>query len=66
MTTETTYQLLDGKQTSNEIKEELAVEVAEIIKAGGTVPHLAAVLVGDDGASETYVNAKVKTGEKIG
>jgi len=66
MTTETTYQLLDGKQTSNDIKEELAIEVEKISKSGGTIPHLAAVLVGDDGASETYVNAKVKACEKIG
>jgi methylenetetrahydrofolate dehydrogenase (NADP+)/methenyltetrahydrofolate cyclohydrolase len=66
MSTETTYQLLDGKATSNSIKEELAIEVEEILKSGGTVPHLAAVLVGSDGASETYVNAKVKACEKIG
>lgn len=66
METDTTFKLLDGKQTSNDIKEELAVEVEKIIKAGGTIPHLAAVLVGDDGASETYVNAKVKACEKIG
>ena len=66
METETTYQLLDGKQTSNDIKEELAVEVEKIKSKGGTIPHLAAVLVGDNGASETYVNAKVKACEKIG
>ncbi|PCH94616.1 MAG: bifunctional 5,10-methylene-tetrahydrofolate dehydrogenase/5,10-methylene-tetrahydrofolate cyclohydrolase [Bacteroidetes bacterium] len=66
MTTETTYQLLDGKQTSNDIKEELAIEVEKLAKSGGTIPHLAAILVGDDGASETYVNAKVKACEKIG
>ena len=66
MSTETTYQLLDGKATSNSIKEELAIEVEEILKSSGTVPHLAAVLVGSDGASETYVNAKVKACEKIG
>ena len=66
MSTETAYQLLDGKATSNSIKEELAIEVEEILKSGGTVPHLAAVLVGSDGASETYVNAKVKACEKIG
>ena len=66
MSADTTYQLLDGKATSNSIKEELAIEVEEILKSGGTVPHLAAVLVGNDGASETYVNAKVKACEKIG
>lgn len=58
--------LLDGKATSNAIKEELAVEVEKIKAAGGRVPHLAAVLVGEDGASQTYVNAKVKACEKVG
>lgn len=58
--------LLDGKKTSNEIKEELAIEVAKIKAEGGKVPHLAAILVGDNGASITYVNAKVKACEKVG
>lgn len=58
--------ILDGKKTSNEIKEELAVQVSEIKKNGGKVPHLAAILVGDNGASITYVNAKVKACEKVG
>jgi methylenetetrahydrofolate dehydrogenase (NADP+)/methenyltetrahydrofolate cyclohydrolase len=62
----TTYQLLNGKQTSADIKDELAEEIEQINKEGGIVPHLAAILVGDDGASETYVNAKVKACEKIG
>lgn len=58
--------LLDGKLTSEQIKEELAQEVA-ILKANGKrAPHLAAVLVGTDGASLTYVNSKVKSCEKIG
>jgi len=52
--------LIDGKQTSAEIKSEIAARVAEIKAEGGKIPHLAAVLVGDDGASQTYVNAKVK------
>lgn len=60
------YQLLDGKATSKAIKEELAGKVETIKKEGGKVPHLAAVLVGDDGASITYVNAKVKACEQIG
>jgi len=64
--TETTYQLIDGKATSNEIKDELAAEVEKIKAAGDKVPHLAAVLVGNDPASDTYVNAKVKACEKIG
>jgi methylenetetrahydrofolate dehydrogenase (NADP+)/methenyltetrahydrofolate cyclohydrolase len=60
------YQLLDGKATSKAIKEELADKVEEIKSANGKVPHLAAVLVGEDGASVTYVNAKVKACELIG
>jgi methylenetetrahydrofolate dehydrogenase (NADP+)/methenyltetrahydrofolate cyclohydrolase len=54
------YTLIDGKETSKEIKAEIAEEVAKIKAAGGKVPHLAAILVGGDGASETYVNSKVK------
>ena len=53
-------QIIDGKQTSLQIQEELSVEVDKIKNEGGRIPHLAAVLVGDDGASITYVNAKVK------
>jgi methylenetetrahydrofolate dehydrogenase (NADP+)/methenyltetrahydrofolate cyclohydrolase len=58
--------LLDGKETSKKIQQELAERVSEIKKAGGKVPHLAAVIVGDNGASRTYVNAKVKTCKKVG
>ena len=58
--------ILDGKKTSNDIKEEIAVEVSQIISSGGKKPHLAAILIGNDGASETYVNAKVKACEKVG
>ncbi len=58
--------LLDGKATSLKIHDELAVRVKEIKKEGGKVPHLAAIIVGDNGASRTYVNAKVKTCEKVG
>ena len=58
--------LLDGKKTSNDIKDEIALEVQEIISSGGKKPHLAAILVGDNGASETYVNAKVKACERVG
>lgn len=57
---------LDGKETSNKIKDRLAAEVEEIKAAGGKIPHLAAILVGDDGASQTYVNAKVKACERCG
>lgn len=59
-------QLLDGKQTSAEIKDEIAKEVEQIVENGGKVPHLAAVLIGDDGASHTYVNAKIKACERVG
>lgn len=58
--------LLDGKKTSNEIKEEIAAEVAALKRDGKKTPHLAAILVGNDGASQTYVNAKVKACEKVG
>ena len=58
--------LLDGKKTSNDIKEEIAIEVANLTSEGGKKPHLAAILVGNDGASETYVNAKVKACNKVG
>ena len=60
------YQLLDGRATAKSIKAELAEKVASIKAENGKVPHLAAVLVGEDGASITYVNAKVKACEQIG
>jgi methylenetetrahydrofolate dehydrogenase (NADP+) / methenyltetrahydrofolate cyclohydrolase len=59
-------ELLDGKKTSETIKEEIAVEVIELANAGGKKPHLAAILVGNNGASETYVGAKVKACERVG
>ena len=58
--------LLDGKKTSEEIKNELAIEVEKLKKEGKKVPHLAAIIVGNNGASITYVNAKVKACEKVG
>ncbi|MFK8303249.1 bifunctional methylenetetrahydrofolate dehydrogenase/methenyltetrahydrofolate cyclohydrolase FolD [Capnocytophaga stomatis] len=58
--------LLDGKKTSEQIKQEIAEEVKQIKARGGKVPHLAAVLVGNDGASLTYVGSKVKACEKVG
>ncbi|WP_027137073.1 bifunctional methylenetetrahydrofolate dehydrogenase/methenyltetrahydrofolate cyclohydrolase FolD [Gaetbulibacter saemankumensis] len=58
--------ILDGKKVSNDIKEEIAVEVSKMVANGEKTPHLAAILVGTDGASMTYVNAKVKACEKIG
>ena len=58
--------LLDGKKTANDIAKEIAIEVSFLLSNGGKKPHLAAILVGGDGASETYVNAKVKACEKVG
>ncbi len=58
--------LLDGKRTSQEIKQELAESVNQRKKEGKKIPHLAAILVGNDGGSVTYVNAKVKACEEIG
>ena len=60
------YQLLDGRATAESIKAELAEKVASIKAEKGKVPHLAAVLLGEDGAGITYVNAKVKACEQIG
>ena len=54
-------ELLDGKATSAAIKKEIAAEVEKIVAAGGKRPHLAAILVGHDGGSETYVANKVKS-----
>ncbi|MBB6460687.1 bifunctional methylenetetrahydrofolate dehydrogenase/methenyltetrahydrofolate cyclohydrolase FolD [Flammeovirga kamogawensis] len=59
-------QLIDGKATSNAIKLEIAEEVRKLTAAGGKKPHLAAILVGEDGASRTYVNHKVKSCEQVG
>lgn len=58
--------ILDGKKTSNDIKEEIAVQVQSIVSSKGNVPHLSAILVGNDGASETYIAAKVKACQKVG
>ncbi len=58
--------ILDGKKVSNDIKDEIAVQVATMKSNGEKVPHLAAILVGTDGASMTYVGAKVKACEHIG
>ena len=58
--------LLDGKKTANDIKNEIAIKVTSLVAGGGKKPHLAAILVGSDGASETYVNAKVKACNKVG
>lgn len=59
-------QLLDGKVVSQATKDELRLSVSQLRTAGKKIPHLAAILVGNNGASETYVGSKVKTCEEIG
>ncbi|MDN4165944.1 tetrahydrofolate dehydrogenase/cyclohydrolase catalytic domain-containing protein [Cytophagales bacterium LB-30] len=59
-------QILDGKKISEEIKAEIAEEVAKMKSQGQKAPHLAAVLVGNDGGSQTYVSHKVKGCEQVG
>ncbi len=59
-------QILDGRATSELVKTEIAAAVASIKANGGKAPHLAAVIVGDDGASHTYVNNKVRTCKELG
>lgn len=59
-------QLLDGKKASQAIKDELKITVAQRVVEGKKIPHLAAILVGNNGASETYVAAKVKACEETG
>lgn len=63
---ETTYKLLDGKKISGEIKQEIAAVVNELLEKGGRRPHLAGMLVGHDGGSETYMASKVKACEEVG
>jgi len=58
--------ILDGLATSKQIKHEIAFSVTEMVSSGSRPPHLAAVLVGDDGASLTYVTSKVKSCEEVG
>lgn len=58
--------LIDGKQTSKEIRAEIAQQVAQMVERGEKRPHLAAILVGHDGGSETYVANKIKACEECG
>ena len=58
--------IIDGKATAAQIRQEIAEEVKVMLDRGEKAPHLAAVLVGHDGASETYVNYKVKDCEEVG
>ena len=59
-------QLLDGKFASEKIKLEIAAEAATFLNESGRKPHLVAILVGNDGGSETYVASKMKNCEKVG
>jgi methylenetetrahydrofolate dehydrogenase (NADP+) / methenyltetrahydrofolate cyclohydrolase len=59
-------QIIDGKATADEIKKEIAIEVAEMLASGQKTPHLVAILVGNNGASETYVANKVKSCQELG
>ncbi|MDR2916705.1 MAG: bifunctional methylenetetrahydrofolate dehydrogenase/methenyltetrahydrofolate cyclohydrolase FolD [Tannerella sp.] len=63
---EQVYKLIDGKVVAAQIKKEITDEVTQIKKGGGKIPHLAAILVGHDGGSETYVANKVRTCEEVG
>jgi methylenetetrahydrofolate dehydrogenase (NADP+)/methenyltetrahydrofolate cyclohydrolase len=66
MTEVTAYSLIDGRKVSTEIKAELSAKVAERKKLNKKIPHLAIILVGDDGASQTYVDHKVKACKEVG
>ena len=59
-------EIIDGKKISNQIKEEIKVEVDSIKALGKKIPHLAAVIVGEDGASLTYVGSKVRSCKQVG
>ena len=59
-------EIIDGKATAGRIQNEIAEEVKKLKSKGGKTPHLAAILVGNDGASVTYVNGKVKACEHVG
>ncbi|MCB2195999.1 MAG: bifunctional methylenetetrahydrofolate dehydrogenase/methenyltetrahydrofolate cyclohydrolase FolD [Bacteroidetes bacterium] len=59
-------ELIDGKKVANQIKQEITAEVEQIKKEGGKIPHLAAIIVGHDGASETYVGHKEKACNQVG
>lgn len=60
------YQIIDGKKAANEIQENIKQEVLKLKSEGKKIPHLAAVLIGNNGASETYVNNKIKACETVG
>jgi methylenetetrahydrofolate dehydrogenase (NADP+)/methenyltetrahydrofolate cyclohydrolase len=58
--------LIDGKKTADEIKKEIAEDVKQMVASGKRAPHLAAILVGHDGGSESYVAHKIKDCEEVG
>ncbi len=60
------YTIIDGKKTASDIRHEIAGEVGKMSAAGVRVPHLAAILVGDDPSSQTYVANKVRDCEEVG
>ena len=60
------YTIIDGKAISEQVKAEIAAEVKEIVASGKRAPHLAVIIVGHDGGSETYVAHKVKSCEQVG
>ena len=60
------YKIIDGKKVAAEIRQEIAEEVAKLKAAGKKIPHLAAILVGNNGSSETYVANKVKDCDEVG
>jgi len=66
MDTAATYTLIDGKKIAGDIKQEITLEVAGRKAAGKKIPHLAIILVGDDGASQTYVDHKVRACKEVG
>lgn len=66
MEIQTAYTLIDGKKVSSDIKNEIAVRVSQRRQQGKKIPHLAIILIGDDGASQTYVDNKVKACKAVG
>src|SRR5690349_9303598 len=66
MTDTTTYTLIDGKKVASDIKQEIAERVKQLKFEGKKAPHLAFILVGDDGPSTTYVDGKVKACKEVG
>lgn len=65
-TLQTTYTLIDGRKVSSDIKNEIAQRVGDRKQQGKKIPHLAIILIGDDGASQTYVDNKVKACKSVG